>query len=78
MQLKTAREEIMSSLLRVPEIILEAEHKLETFNDDHALHDKVEELYVAILNALEAAVDWLKQNPFGMFNPCFGTAADCQ
>ena len=55
----------MSTLLRIPDIILEAEHKLEIFDNDLALSDKAEELNVAILKALESAVASLKKNPFG-------------
>jgi hypothetical protein len=64
--LEKGREEVLSTLLRIPEIILQAEHRLENFRHDPALYDRAEELYVKVLIALESIVDWLKQNPFGM------------
>lgn len=63
--LNTGRERVLATLLRIPEIILEAEHSVETFYPDPALYDKAEELYLAILTAIEGAARWLKQHPFG-------------
>ena len=56
---------MLATLLRIPDIILQAEHSVETFYPDPALYDKAEELYLAILGAIEGAVEWLKQHPLG-------------
>jgi hypothetical protein len=64
--LERGREEVLSTLLRIPEIILQAEHRLENFRNDPALYDRAEELYVKVLFALESIVDWLKQKPLGV------------
>jgi ABC-type nitrate/sulfonate/bicarbonate transport system substrate-binding protein len=44
---------------------MEAEHSVETFYPDPALYEKAEELYLAILRAIEGAAEWLKQHPVG-------------
>jgi hypothetical protein len=65
MYLDDAREEVFSTLLEIPEILLQAERKVETYDGDRFLYDKTELLYVAVLRALESAINWLTQNPFG-------------
>lgn len=55
----------MATLLRIPDIIIQAEHAVETFYPDPALYDKAEQLYLAILGAIEAVAEWLKQHPVG-------------
>jgi hypothetical protein len=62
--MKEGREEVVSMLLGIPDIILEADHKLENFGDDLALSDKIEELNVAILKVLQCAVESMRKNPF--------------
>lgn len=56
---------MLDTLLRIPDIIMQAEHSVETFYPDPALYEKAEELYLAILNAIEGAAEWLKQYPVG-------------
>jgi hypothetical protein len=55
----------MATILRIPDIIMQAEHSVETFYPDPALYEKAEELYLAILGAIEGAAGWLKQHPVG-------------
>jgi len=55
----------MTTILKIPDIILQAEHLVETFYPDPALYDKAEALYLAILDAIEGAAEWLKQHPLG-------------
>jgi hypothetical protein len=62
---KEARDKVLSTILKIPDYILQAEHTVETFEGDLALSDKIVDLNVAILGALEAAVTWLNQNPIG-------------
>ena len=56
---------MLATLLRIPAIIIQAEHSVETFYPDPALYDKAEELYLAVLGAIEGAAEWLKQHPAG-------------
>lgn len=56
---------MMATLLRIPDIIIQAEHAVETFYPDPALYDKAEQLYLAILEAIEAVTGWLEQHPVG-------------
>ena len=58
-------------LLRIPDIILQAEHSVEMFYHDPALYDKAEELYLAMLGAIEGAVEWLKEYPLRKLQMCF-------
>ncbi|KAI1630225.1 hypothetical protein EDD37DRAFT_645943 [Exophiala viscosa] len=59
------REKVLDTLLQIPRIIVQAEHSVETFYPDPALYEKAEELYLAILGAIEGAAEWLKQHPVG-------------
>lgn len=56
---------MVATILRIPDIIMQAEHSVETFYPDPALYEKAEDLYLAILRAIEGAVGWLKQHPLG-------------
>lgn len=38
---------------------------VETFYPDPGLNDKADALYLAILNAVQAAAEWMKQSPGG-------------
>lgn len=62
---------MLAILLRIPDIILQAEHSVEAFYPDPALHDKAEELYLAILGAIDGAVEWLKEYPLRELQMCF-------
>jgi len=64
------RDKVLAILLRIPDIILQAELSVETFYPDPALHDKAEELYLAILGAIEGAVEWLKEIPLRKLQMC--------
>ncbi|KAJ9616703.1 hypothetical protein H2200_000422 [Cladophialophora chaetospira] len=64
-QIAKGREKVLDTILRIPDLILQAEHSLETFYPDPTLYDKAEELYLAILRAIEAAAAWLTQHPLG-------------
>lgn len=65
MHLSNAREEIIETLVHIPNIIIEAEYAVETFPQDPALDDKAEKLYLAVLTALQGAVEWFAKNPIG-------------
>lgn len=56
---------MLATFFRIPKLILQAEHAVETFYPDPALYDLAEQLYLAILRAIEGAVEWLKQHPVG-------------
>ncbi|KAK5055419.1 hypothetical protein LTR84_013169 [Exophiala bonariae] len=64
-QISKGREQVLATLLRIPEIIVEAEHAVETFYPDPTLYDKAQELYLAILGAIQGATEWLQQHPVG-------------
>jgi hypothetical protein len=68
--ISTKREKVLAILLRIPDVIIEAEHSVETFYPDPALYDKAEELYLAILGAIEGAVEWLKEYPLRELQMC--------
>lgn len=53
------------TLLRIPDVIIEAEHLVDTFPPDATLSEKAERLYLAILGAIEGAAKWLNQRPLG-------------
>jgi hypothetical protein len=72
MHLSNAREEVLRTIEDMPEIILQAEHAVETFPPDLSLDDKVDELYLSIFTALQGAVEWFAKNPIGQYE--LGTA----
>lgn len=53
------------ALLRIPDVIIQAERSVETFSPDPILSEKAEQLYLAILGAIEWAAKWLTQHPLG-------------
>ncbi|KPI41078.1 uncharacterized protein AB675_8144 [Cyphellophora attinorum] len=65
MHLSNAREEVLRTIEDMPEIILQAEHAVETFPPDLSLDDKADELYLSIFTALQGAVEWFAKNPIG-------------
>ena len=65
MRLSDAREEMLKTLLKIPDFILQAEDVIEIFPGDPALYQKVGNLYVAALQAIEIVIKWFGQNPFG-------------
>jgi hypothetical protein len=67
MHLSNAREEVLQSIEDMPDIILQAEHAVETFPPDLSLDDKADELYLSIFTALQGAVEWFQRNPVGEF-----------
>ena len=57
---------MLKALLRIPNVMLQAERCLETFPPDDVLCDKVEALYLAALTAIEGTTKWLKKVSAGM------------
>ncbi|KAL9115249.1 MAG: hypothetical protein Q9227_001043 [Pyrenula ochraceoflavens] len=53
------REKVLKTLLRIPDVIFQAERNLENFPLDPLLHDKAAELYLASLTAIEGITRWL-------------------
>ena len=54
---------MLETLLRIPNVIVQAEHSVEIFPSDLVLHDRAAELYLAVLTAVEGTTRWLLQNP---------------
>ena len=52
----------MKTLLRIPNVIAQAEQCVETFPSDPILYDKAAGLYLAVLSAVEGIVRWLMRN----------------
>ena len=50
-------DEMLDLLLRIPEIIVEAEHRSEKLQADQELYDRAERLYVAVLTTANGIVD---------------------
>ena len=55
------RDAVLKTLLRIPPIIIQAEHCVETFPSDPALYDGAAELYLAVLTTVEGITKWLMQ-----------------
>jgi len=53
---------VLKTLSRIPNVIAQAEHCVETF-PDRELYDRAAEVYVEALKAIEEITRWLKQHP---------------
>ncbi|MCJ1385307.1 hypothetical protein MMC17_008429 [Xylographa soralifera] len=62
-QIGERRDKVLKTLLRIPKVIAQAEHSVETFPSDPVLYDRAAELYFAVLTAIEGTTRWLLQNP---------------
>jgi hypothetical protein len=54
---------VLKTLLRIPNVIAQAGHCVETFPSDPALDDRAAELFLAALTAIEGTTKWLMKNP---------------
>lgn len=57
------REQILKALLQIPYVITQAQHSRESFSSDTALYERVSDLYLAALTAIEGTTKWLIKNP---------------
>jgi hypothetical protein len=61
-QLGERRDKVLKTLSRIPSVIAQAEHCVQTFPDQE-LYDRVVDVYVEALKTIEEITKWLKQHP---------------
>lgn len=55
----------MKSMVRIPEVITQAEEFCNNFGPDKVLQAKAENVYVAALAAMEDNIKWLSKKTYG-------------
>lgn len=62
-RLNKTREDVLSSVIRIPQVIMKADAYIETFSGDAFVIAQAEILYVRALIALQGTMEWLCSGP---------------